>query len=71
MTLTARTVASGAGWPVSDIRRDAGLADAPYEEQHDRFCMAVARIVIGTRADGARFARIKSAASEYFDRAAA
>jgi hypothetical protein len=54
----------------SDIRRDAGLADAPYEEQHDRFCMAVARIVIGTRADAPRFARTRSATSEYVDRAA-
>lgn len=41
MTLAARTLASGAGWQVSDIRCDAGPADAPYEEQHDRICMAV------------------------------
>lgn len=41
MALAARILASGAGWQASHIRCDAGPADVPYEEQHDRICMAV------------------------------
>lgn len=41
MTLAARIVASGAGWRASDIRCNAGPADAPYEEQHDGVCIAI------------------------------
>jgi hypothetical protein len=91
---TARTVASGGGWQVRTSV--AGPPDAPYEEQHDRFCTSTgdfagylvlrpaitnarhreivadgkSRIIIGTRGDAARLARIKSAPSEYFDGAA-
>jgi AraC family transcriptional regulator len=39
--LTVSTLASGPSWQVSDTLCDAGPADAPYEEQHDRICMAV------------------------------
>jgi AraC family transcriptional regulator len=41
MTLTAQVLASGTGWQASDVRCDAGPADVPYEEQHDRVCIAV------------------------------
>jgi AraC-like DNA-binding protein len=41
MTVTARILATGAGWQASEMRCDAGPADTPYEEQHDRICMAV------------------------------
>lgn len=41
MSLTATILANGAGWQASDVRCCAGPDDAPFEEQHDRFCMAV------------------------------
>jgi AraC-like DNA-binding protein len=41
MTLTSRILAGGDGWQISDVRCGAGPKDSPFEEQHDRFCMAV------------------------------
>src|SRR5579862_4136687 len=41
MTLAVQILASGAGWQASDVRCCAGPADAPFEEQHGRVCMAV------------------------------
>jgi AraC-like DNA-binding protein len=41
MTLTNRALASGDGWQASEALCCAGPADAPFEEQHDRICMAV------------------------------
>jgi AraC family transcriptional regulator len=41
MTLMARVIASGAGWQASDVRCSAGPTDPPFEERHDRICLAV------------------------------
>ncbi|MGH7647556.1 MAG: helix-turn-helix domain-containing protein [Gemmatimonadaceae bacterium] len=41
MTLAVQILARGSGWQASSIRCSAGPADTPYEEQHDRVCMAV------------------------------
>jgi AraC-like DNA-binding protein len=41
MTLAVQILANGTGWQASDVRCGAGPADAPYEEQHGRVCMAV------------------------------
>jgi AraC family transcriptional regulator len=40
MTLTARTLAAGPGWTVSDIVCTAGPQDRPYEEQHAAACIS-------------------------------
>ena len=46
MSITAQILAHGAGWRASYVQCDAGPADKPYEEQHDRICMAV--VLAGT-----------------------
>lgn len=38
---TARTLASGPDWEVSDVICTAGAADRPFEEEHRSFCVAV------------------------------
>ncbi|TGQ56264.1 AraC family transcriptional regulator [Mesorhizobium sp. M1C.F.Ca.ET.193.01.1.1] len=40
MTTTARNLASGRGWQVSDVICTAGVGDRPFEEQHRSFCVA-------------------------------
>ena len=40
MTATARTLASGSGWLVSDVICTAGAADRPFEETYQDFCVA-------------------------------
>jgi AraC family transcriptional regulator len=41
MSTTARLLASGPGWQVSDVVCTAGPGDAPFEERHDHACIAV------------------------------
>ncbi|MET3581706.1 AraC-like DNA-binding protein [Mesorhizobium robiniae] len=41
MTTSARILASGRGWQVSDLVCTAGAADRPFEEEHRNFCIAV------------------------------
>jgi AraC-like DNA-binding protein len=41
MGLTARTLASGEGWQVSDVVCTAGPKDRAYEEQHSFTCIAL------------------------------
>jgi AraC-like DNA-binding protein len=41
MTLRSTVLAAGAGWQASEVRCAAGPADAAYQEQHDRICMAI------------------------------
>lgn len=40
MTTTAKNLASGSGWQVSDVICTAGAGDRPFEEQHRIFCVA-------------------------------
>ncbi|KUM27640.1 AraC family transcriptional regulator [Mesorhizobium loti] len=40
MTTTAKNLASGRGWQVSDVICTAGAGDRPFEEQHRSFCVA-------------------------------
>jgi AraC family transcriptional regulator len=46
MTLAVQILARGSGWQASYIRCSAGPTDTPYEEQHDRVCMAI--VLAGT-----------------------
>jgi AraC-like DNA-binding protein len=41
MTLATRFIAGEADWQVTEVRCGAGPADPPFEERHDRICMAV------------------------------
>jgi AraC family transcriptional regulator len=41
MSLTSRLLASGAGWYVDDVVCTAGPHDRPFEERHDRACIAL------------------------------
>ncbi|UCI05541.1 helix-turn-helix transcriptional regulator [Mesorhizobium sp. B1-1-8] len=40
MTTTAKTLASGQGWQVSDVVCTAAAGDRPFEEEHCSFCVA-------------------------------
>ncbi|WP_192384128.1 helix-turn-helix transcriptional regulator [Mesorhizobium silamurunense] len=40
MTTTAKNLASGRGWQVSDVICTAGAGDKPFEEQQRSFCVA-------------------------------
>jgi AraC family transcriptional regulator len=40
MKLTSNTLASGAGWEVTDVVCTAGPSDRPFEEQHGSVCIA-------------------------------
>jgi AraC family transcriptional regulator len=40
MTTTARILAFGPGWQVSDVICTAGAGDKPFEEEHRSFCIA-------------------------------
>jgi AraC family transcriptional regulator len=46
MALTSRTLASGAGWTVSDTVCTAGPCDRPFEERHDT--VSIAAVTEGT-----------------------
>jgi AraC family transcriptional regulator len=46
MTLSARLLAEGSGWSAADVLCTAGPRDRPFEEQHERVC--VAAVVRGT-----------------------
>lgn len=43
MTTTARSLASGPGWHVSDIVCTAGPGDRAFEEEHPHHCIAIVR----------------------------
>ncbi len=46
MTMRSRLLASGRGWTAHDIACSAGPDDRPFEERHDRVC--VAAVIEGT-----------------------
>jgi AraC-like DNA-binding protein len=46
MAATARLLASGPGWSVSDIVCSSGPRDRPFEERHD--CFSIAAVTEGT-----------------------